>query len=290
MAKFLQGNDLNSQLEQILDKATTKLILISPYIKLHDRYLSTLKSKIENPKLEITVVFGKNEDNKSKSMRKEDFDFFKDFPNMEIRYEKRLHAKYYANENSAILTSMNLYNYSQDNNIEAGVLLNTTILGSLADGLISNENTDKAAQDYFSRVIDQSNLMFERKPKFESKRLLTAQKYSYSETLKDELSSYFDCLNVSSGVRNSNFKNTSGRTRDVKILLGGFCIRIGKKIPFNPDKPLSAEAYKTWNKYADSEYPEKFCHLSGEPSDGKTCVNKPILKKHWKLAKTKRYN
>ena len=277
MAKFLQGNDLNSHLEQILDKAVTRLILISPYIKLHDRYLSTLKSKIDSPKLEITVVFGKNEENKSKSMQKEDFNFFKEFPNIEIRYEKRLHAKYYANENSAILTSMNLYNYSQDNNIEAGILLNTTILGSLTDGLISNENTDKAAQDYFSRVIEQSDLMFERKPKCESKRLLATQKYISSETLKDDLSIYFDNLNGKSGLRSSNSKNPSGRNKDGEIPLGGFCIRTGKKIPFNPDKPLSASAYKTWNKYADTDYPEKFCHFSGEPSDGKTCVNKPIF-------------
>lgn len=290
MAKFLQGNDLNSQLEQILDRATTQLILISPYIKLHDRYLSTLKSKIDNPILKITVVFGKNEDNMSKSMRKEDFDFFKQFPNIEIKYERRLHAKYYANENSAILTSMNLYNYSQDNNIEAGVLLNTTMLGSLADGLISNENTDKTAQDYFSRVIEQSDLMFERKPNFVSKKILTTQKYISSEILKDELTSYFNNMNLGNRVGNSNFKNTSGKTDNVEIILGGFCIRTGKKIRFNPDKPLSAAAYKSWNKYADSEYPEKFCHFSGEPSDGKTCVNKPILKKRWKLANKKRYN
>jgi hypothetical protein len=37
--------------------------------------------------------------------------FFKEFPNIEIRYEKD--AKN-ANEASAILTSMNLYEFSQD--------------------------------------------------------------------------------------------------------------------------------------------------------------------------------
>lgn len=79
-------------------------------------------SKNDNPELEIIVVFGKNEDDISKSMSQEDFNFFKEFPNIEIRYEKRLHAKYFANEENAILTSMNLYGYSQDNNIEFGIL------------------------------------------------------------------------------------------------------------------------------------------------------------------------
>lgn len=89
MAKFITGNKLNSELEDIFEKAEEILILISPYIKLHERYISTLMSKKENHSLEITLVFGKNEEDISKSMRQEDFDFFKDFPNIEIRYEKR---------------------------------------------------------------------------------------------------------------------------------------------------------------------------------------------------------
>ena len=44
-------------------------------------------------------------------------------------------------------------------------------------------------------------------------------------------------------------------------------------------------AYKSWSKYGDAEYPEKFCHFSGEPSNGETTVSKPILKKNWKKAK-----
>ena len=64
----------------------------------------------------------------------------------------------------------------------------------------------------------------------------------------------------------------------------GFCIRTGVQIPFNIDKPLSAEAFKKWNEYADPDYKEKFCHFSGEPSHGETCVIKPILKKNWKKA------
>src|SRR6185312_1652260 len=111
MASFCTGNDLNAELGKIFKYAEEYLYLISPYIKLHNRYSSELKEKINNAELKIVIVFGKNEDDISKSMKQEDFNFFKQFPNIEIRYEKRLHAKYYANENLAILTSMNLYNY-----------------------------------------------------------------------------------------------------------------------------------------------------------------------------------
>lgn len=64
----------------------------------------------------------------------------------------------------------------------------------------------------------------------------------------------------------------------------GYCIRTGVEIPFNVEKPLSLEAYKIWSEYEDPDYPEKFCHFSGEPSNGETCFSKPILKKNWKKA------
>ena len=57
------------------------------------------------------------------------------------------------------------------------------------------------------------------------------------------------------------------------------------EIPFNVEKPMSYEAFKSWSKYSDPDYAEKFCHFSGEPSNGDTSVSRPILKKNWKKAK-----
>jgi phosphatidylserine/phosphatidylglycerophosphate/cardiolipin synthase-like enzyme len=65
----------------------------------------------------------------------------------------------------------------------------------------------------------------------------------------------------------------------------GFCIRTGVEIPFDPTRPFSYEAYKVWAQYYDEFYPEKFCHFSGEISDGKTSMQYPILKKHLKEAR-----
>lgn len=65
----------------------------------------------------------------------------------------------------------------------------------------------------------------------------------------------------------------------------GYCIRTGARIPFNMDKPLSYDAFLVWNQFGDPDYPEQYCHFSGEPSHGETCVARPILKKNWKKAK-----
>jgi len=195
MARFFTGNELNYELEKLFERADEQIILISPYIKLHDRYASVLRTKKDNPKIAITVVFGKNEDHLSKSMKQEDFNFFKDFPNIEIRYEKRLHAKYYSSESSAMLTSMNLYNFSQDNNIEAGVLTKATLLGDLASNILTNvtgeDSFDKTAIAYFQRVIQQSDLLFKKSPEFESTLLGLSRKYKFSKTEVDLLTDFF---------------------------------------------------------------------------------------------------
>jgi hypothetical protein len=64
----------------------------------------------------------------------------------------------------------------------------------------------------------------------------------------------------------------------------GFCIRTGVQIPFNIEKPLCDEAFKTWNYFGNPDFPEAYCHYSGEKSEGITTFNKPILHKNWKKA------
>jgi len=282
MAKFLKGNELNSELEKIFENAESQIILISPYIQLHERYKSTLLTKLENPNMEITLLFGKNEDDLSKSMKQEDFDFFKQFPNVEIRYEKRLHAKYYANEKKAILSSMNLYGYSQNNNIEVGVLMESSLKGKFT----GENELDQNSWDYFSTVLAQSELLFEKRPIFEKKNMFSSDKYINSEIETDILSDFFKNQNQNKTFNKKELTNTINKGINESF---GFCIRTGKEIAFNLEKPMTIEAYKMWSKFKDADYPEKYCHFSGELSNGKTSLNKPILNQNWKKAQEK-YN
>jgi len=274
MAIFLTGNELNAQLENLFEFANEHIILISPYIKLHDRFASVLKAKIDSPNISIVVVFGKNEDDFSKSMKEEDFIFFKQFPDIEIRFEKRLHAKYYANESAAILTSMNLYNFSQDNNIEAGVL--TDRKGVI--GRLSGDSLEEDAAAYFFRVIEQSELLFKKVAVFEESFFNSKYKESVIEI--DKLSNFFNNkLKSDSSVKKSSYKPIEPTKKM------GFCIRTGVQIIFNPKQPMCDSAFQSWKKYSKIDYPEKYCHFSGEISNGETCFSKPILRKNWTKAK-----
>jgi phosphatidylserine/phosphatidylglycerophosphate/cardiolipin synthase-like enzyme len=86
-------------------------------------------------------------------------------------------------------------------------------------------------------------------------------------------------------TKNAFTKQANTISANNKPNLTGYCIRTGAKIPFNPEKPLSYDAYQIWSQYGDPDYPEKYCHFTGENSNGETSVSKPILRKNWQKAK-----
>ena len=61
MAEFVKGNQLNSALEDIFEKAESHLVIISPFIKLHSRFIDVLKSKglglISNDSLRKEILY-----------------------------------------------------------------------------------------------------------------------------------------------------------------------------------------------------------------------------------------
>ena len=278
MAKFLKDSKLNSKIEELFEDAEEKIIIVSPFIKLHPRIKSYLNPKKKEDKLKITILFGKNEKDISKSFSKEEFDFFKEFPNIEIKYDTRLHAKYYASEKASLLSSMNLYDYSQNNNIEFGILLE----GRLLDNINSFE---RDVDDYFEEVIKQGKPLFIKEPIYEKKMI--RKKYIKSEIKIDELSNKFSNNYPEKKKSFQSQKKKPIKVKKNKESATGYCIRTGVEIPFNVEKPFSASAYKSWAKYGDPDYSEKYCHFSGEPSNGETSFSKPILKKNWKKAKAK---
>ena len=281
MAKFISDSSVNAEIEKLLKESENQLVLISPFIQIHERLKYFLNQKLELPNLEILIVFGKNEDNVSKSLSKDDLEFLKRFPNIEIRYNKRLHAKYYSNENSAIITSMNLHTFSQNNNIEVGIVFSSFDIDILTEKLtklpFNKDSFDVEASKYFVDVIKQSELIFQRKPEFSKGILGFRKKYITSKTIIDNSDKYFSYLTNSTKFEKKENYSYSNKK--------GFCIRTGVEIPFNINKPLCDEAYKSWSRFGNENYEENFCHFSGEESFGATSYASPILNKNYYKAK-----
>ena len=268
MAKFLNHKALKQEIFDLFENAEVRLTLVSPFIKLHPKLKKILDKKKNDPDFFIEILYGKNLEKVEKSMNKHDLAYFKDFRNIEIRYNEHLHAKYYANEKSSIVTSLNLYEYSINNNIESGVLFES--------GLLSRDRkNDTEAFEYFQHIIDQSEVVYNKDIKEEKVFFGLFTKDGGSEVLEDNTKEYYKTAKPKSKAKSTTKSKQ------------GYCIRTGDKIPFNPSKPYSKKSIASWNRYKDENYREKYCHYSGEKSNGKTSMKKPILSKYWKKAMSK---
>lgn len=114
MAKFLNTSATNYYLEELIKDASDRLILISPFLKLNDRIKELLEDK-NRLKIDVRIVYGKSE------LQPNEIKWLNELTFIRTSYCKNLHAKCYMNESSCIITSLNLYEFSQVNNNEMGV-------------------------------------------------------------------------------------------------------------------------------------------------------------------------
>lgn len=115
MAEFLTTKGVAHRLEQIIMNAHEWLLIISPYLKMHQRIKALLEDRARR-EIPIVVVYGKKE------LQPEEKDWLRAI-SIRTKYLQHLHAKCYLNENEALLTSMNLYEFSEVNNHEMGIVV-----------------------------------------------------------------------------------------------------------------------------------------------------------------------
>lgn len=116
MAKFLNTSATNYYLEELIKSAKERVILISPFLKLNDRIKELLEDK-NRLKIDIRIIYGKSE------LQPEEITWLKEQDYIRTSFCKNLHAKCYLNEDHCIITSLNLYEFSQINNNEMGILV-----------------------------------------------------------------------------------------------------------------------------------------------------------------------
>jgi len=114
VAKFLDTTGVSYHLQQLINQSQDSLILISPYLKINERLRQSLDDK-DRMKIDIRVVYGKNE------LQPDQINWLKSLKSVRTSFCENLHAKCYLNESEAIVTSMNLYEFSQVNNQEMGI-------------------------------------------------------------------------------------------------------------------------------------------------------------------------
>ena len=216
MAEFLTTRGISYQLEQIIKDAEDRLYLISPFLKVSKDLKELLEGK--RPSVDIRIIYGKSE------LQPDESEWLQGLDAVKTSYRKDLHAKCYLNEKNALLTSMNLYEFSERNNDEMGVLVSSEKDRELYDEIF------KASKE----ILDKSEQV-----------RVTVARVETVEARQEQ-------------PRAKKTRTTAGTPKN------GFCIRCGDTIPANPDRPYCERCFKSWNRYKNETYGEKRCHTCGK--------------------------
>lgn len=136
MAQFLTTTGTSYSIENIIIESKRKLMLLSPYLQLSKTLFERLKDA-DSRGVTIKIIYGKDDLNpkEKKSLC--------ELKNLELLFFRNLHAKCYFNEEKMVITSMNMYEFSEKNNREMGVLI---------DQLIDKELFEKAVYETLSII------------------------------------------------------------------------------------------------------------------------------------------
>ncbi|MFC1959066.1 phospholipase D family protein [Chloroflexota bacterium] len=235
MVAFLNKDAAYSEIVKIVSKAVNELVLITPYIKTPDDLLERLRDMDRRGVKTIVAC-------REKDLKPDEKSELKKLKYMDLRYDEDLHAKCFYNEESMVITSLNLYQHSQQNNREMGILLNS-----------------KDDPDVFKEALNEAEFIVRRATKDSTIRSIVSGIVKEAKAVIEEPPT----------------KEPSRTRTQSRAKLAGFCIRCGKSIAYDSKAPYCPDCYRVWVRFKDPDFEEDFCHLCGT-SKAPTTMNKPI--------------
>ena len=235
MVEFLETTLISAELRKLISKSKERIFLISPYLQI-SKNLRIMIQQVDQtvPTIVIKIVCRKDK------ISADDLSFLQTLKNANISALENLHAKCYLNEETAIITSMNLYQYSQENNWEMGLKIEKKDNLELYNEIFAYVQNILSASEVITKIeMKKSDSHIEEKP---------------APVTKKEIPNKQSSIPPKANV--------------------GYCIRCRNQMQLNPDKPLCSKCYPIWEKYSDITYPEKYCHVCGKES--KQSVEKPV--------------
>lgn len=218
MARFSTRKAATAQLEEIIKNAEKELILISPYVKIDRHTKEDLLARKDE--IEIHLIYGKK-----KELDQKEREWLESMASIRLSFHKDLHAKCYLNESQALLTSMNLHDFSQKNNIEMGIFVSCGEDPELYDEI------RKEAES----IIKKSDEI--RRPGWTEKAKAVIQEL---------------------------VKEPYNPGQPLETPKRGFCIRCKNDLPANPAQPYCTSCYRSWDRFKNDKYEEQHCHTCGK--------------------------
>jgi phosphatidylserine/phosphatidylglycerophosphate/cardiolipin synthase-like enzyme len=229
MAEFLTTRGTASHIEDIINHAKTSVVLISPYVRVPEGLLQCLKDAA-NRKVKITLVYGKKELEPDVRNQLEQLG-----NNLSLRFLEKLHAKCFFNEDNMVITSMNLYDFSELNNEEMGVLISAK-----DDQRVFSEATRKAQSIINSaEKIQLKDTVVEKV----GKRIVKIGKLVSDSLIEEEPKGH--CIKCGKDIApyNKDLPFCSDCWKP-GVKLGRFCYKCGKEKQTTKEKPLCNSCYR----------------------------------------------
>ncbi|WP_346881273.1 phospholipase D-like domain-containing protein [uncultured Algibacter sp.] len=295
--EFLTGKPLAEEIYDTIYYAEKYILILSPFIQLDEYFKEEVfKTHLNNSQVHIILGFGKNESNISRSFKKQDIEYFTQFPNITIVYIPNLHGKYYGNEKKGIITSMNLIDFSFLNNIEFGVSADKKLVGN-------NKFFDISQGKCFNILEEDGFTIYVKRPKYKKKRFF-GKDYVGSEiefNVIDNIASgqSIEQIRVSEFLDEKYVNASIKETRIERAIMTeveyvehfisseeknrGHCIRCKTSIAVDLEKPLCWSCYKIWAHHGNPNHEENYCISCGD--DHKTTIVKPACYSCYKKIK-----
>ena len=160
MAKFLDTLGISNELGQIIKNAKEKLVIISPYLQISPRFKEMIEDQ-DRMKIYIDIIYRKS------NLQPQEINWLRNLTSVRTRICKNLHAKCYLNENKALITSMNFYEFSQHNNEEMGIVVSKKEDPQLYEDINKEVQRLKRNNDEIKvtveKVISNRNSSYQRK-------------------------------------------------------------------------------------------------------------------------------
>jgi len=131
MVRYLDTTAITNEIEKILKKAEEYVYIVSPYLRIFNRYKLLIEDN-DLRKIDTKIIYGKGD------LQPGESEWINSLKKASLYYCENLHAKCYANERTLIITSMNLYEFSQINNEEMGLAVDKDEDPSLFDEIMTD--------------------------------------------------------------------------------------------------------------------------------------------------------
>jgi hypothetical protein len=253
---ILTTSYISNKIIEFIDNSDKYCFLVTPYFKSWNNFEKCLKTASEKKK---KIVFFLRDDIYYK---KEIRDFHEQFK-FDMIFIKNLHAKLFLNDHEALITSMNIYDYSKENNHEIGVLIkNKDDVKEILNEFIINELFKNSfikgkeplflegnyyqllKNDYFfEEDINNCRISYETDNKNILEENSKNQTNSDNNILKEEVS---EIVIVKNEVN-----------LNVNEINKGYCNCCPERIPYNEKSPLCKECSEKKDKKSI------YCHRCG---------------------------